>query len=477
MYVEKLQIYNFRNFAETEMTLNYPGRVYETGINDNGDDSSALVPLSNVNLFVGNNGAGKTSVFRALCLAILGDVLNSSGFQAEYLVRRTTNSLIDAQEKIVTLMRSLYVDKKHNTAACYVDILLHNSDKLEGAIRSFSVTLPDRVFGLGLVERSGDTEIVKGVLSHIPVTDAHDDREVLEVSILNHPLRYEASPAFLLMGYGANRRTERPEGYSEQNRGLRYRRVAGLFEDHLGLVPFTYGCLQLKDLDYFDEARELLNSLLPDEVKLTNQRDSNLLPLFNRDGLLLPFNALSDGFRTFIGWVWDMLLHIARVQPKEGKENQPKLADMTGIVIVDEIDLFLHPEWQRVVVPTVAKTFPNLQFLFSSHSPLVAGGLQPQNLYVLETESDGTAIVKQYEENIYGLPAGQVLTSSYFGLNSTRAPGTGTLSDYAHSRLNGVVPTVTNGEQAEPRDRAREMNVAVLDLLDNIADEEESTQK
>ncbi len=105
----------------------------------------------------------------------------------------------------------------------------------------------------------------------------------------------------------------------------------------------------------------------------------------------------------------------------------------------------------------------------------MAGGLQPQNLYVLETEGDGTSIVKQYQENIYGLPAGQVLTSSYFGLNSTRAPGTGTLTDYANSMLNGTVPTITNGEQAEPRDRTLELTRAALDHLNELVKEGENS--
>ena len=49
------------------------------------------------------------------------------------------------------------------------------------------------------------------------------------------------TPAFFMVGYGAGRRTERPEGYSEQSRSPRYQRVASLFEDQVGFVPFTLG--------------------------------------------------------------------------------------------------------------------------------------------------------------------------------------------------------------------------------------------
>ncbi len=199
------------------------------------------------------------------------------------------------------------------------------------------------------------------------------------------------------------------------------------------MVPFTYATLQLREIGYWEQARDLLNKLLPEEVQLTDRIDSQKRPLFDRSGIPLPFPALSDGFRTFVGWVWDMLYQIALVQPPS--EERRSLVDQTGVVIVDEIDLFLHPEWQRFVIEQVATTFPNLQFLFSSHSPLVAGTLESKNIFVLEADDDGAAVVKQYEEDIYGLTANQVLTSSYFGLASTRAPGTGTLSDMAARSL------------------------------------------
>lgn len=277
---------------------------------------------------------------------------------------------------------------------------------------------------------------------------------------------YSDSPAFFIAGYGANRRTERPEGYSEQSRSPRYQRVASIFEDQVGLVPFTFGYLQLRDLGFLEEARSLLNQLLPDDVSLTTQVDSQKRPLFRWEGILLPFNALSDGFRAFIGWVWDLLLQLARVQSAPDVQTQAgslgiavhkdrdkkRLTDVTGVVIVDEIDLFLHPQWQRVVVEQIGGAFPKLQFLFSTHSALVAGTLESENIFVLEPGSEGVTTVAQYREEIHGLPVNQILTSSYFGLQSTRAPGSGTLSEFVQRKL------------SEPEELAR-------DMLQEIAEE------
>ncbi len=201
----------------------------------------------------------------------------------------------------------------------------------------------------------------------------------------------------------------------------------------------------MKDQGYLDQARAILNTVLP-EVRLTDRVDSQNQLLFDSNGVALPFSALSDGYRAFIGWIWDLMLQMCRVLSSAPPGQQ--LDKMRGVVVVDEIDLFLHPEWQRVVIEQVAGTFPLLQFFFSSHSPLVAGTLLEENIFVLE---DGKVV--QYRENIYGLTANQVLTSSYFGLRSTRAPRTGTLESSAKRQL-GLEAGRADGQEAEPDDAA-----------------------
>jgi predicted ATP-binding protein involved in virulence len=129
-----------------------------------------------------------------------------------------------------------------------------------------------------------------------------------------------------------------------------------------------------------------------------------------------------------------------------------RLTDISGVVIVDEIDLFLHPEWQRFVIEKIAEAFPKLQFCFSTHSPLVAGTLEPENIFVMETDSNGITIVDQYRENIHGLTANQILTSSYFGLSSTRAPGT---------EMSEISKLALSGKEADRLEFARRMAEAI----------------
>ncbi|MFG0532296.1 AAA family ATPase [Pseudomonas sp. yb_2] len=100
--------------------------------------------------------------------------------------------------------------------------------------------------------------------------------------------------------------------------------------------------------------------------------------------------------------------------------RKPAHHEVPGMVLVDEIDLHLHPEWQRSVVPTLATTFPQLQFVFTSHSPLVASTVKRENIFITDTAEDGTATIKQLEEHVFGKSMEQLLLSAYFGLQTTR---------------------------------------------------------
>ena len=90
--------------------------------------------------------------------------------------------------------------------------------------------------------------------------------------------------------------------------------------------------------------------------------------------------------------------------------------------MVDEIDLLLHPKWQMKVIRTVAKALPRMQFIFSSHSPLVASSLEWMNINLLKLNpKTNRTVAKRLMQSIHGLDADQVLLTDFFGLMTTRA--------------------------------------------------------
>jgi hypothetical protein len=132
----------------------------------------------------------------------------------------------------------------------------------------------------------------------------------------------------------------------------------------------------------------------------------------------VPFPALSDGYRAFLGWLGDLLFHVCETCPS-GK----KLKETKGIVMVDEIDLHLHPKWQMTVLQTLAKEMPNIQFIVTSHSPLIVGSLEWMNIIVMQPGPRQSSTTKRIEWAVHGLDADQVLLTDFFGMDSTRAPG------------------------------------------------------
>lgn len=374
MYAKKLNVYGFKCFGKAEIELQYPGRT-----------TAPVSEIGNVNLILGDNGGGKSSVLRALAIAMLAPALLESGFVPDRLVRR-----VRAGEDPV------------ERALLKVEAIPDRGEPIPGLGRRKKLEL------LARIDYRGQSSLDRLHLDSTP------DSPIATV------LADGASPAFFIVGYGATRRVESgdyTESSARRSRGPRYLRVAGLFEEHIALRPLQAWLpkMRARSPARFHEVVETINEVLPPNVRMTGDTSNEDQFLFDFNGLITPFGSLSDGFKAFVGWVGDLLGNVSEVLPATTPIRQ-----VAGIVLVDEIDLHLHPGWQRVVVPTLAHTFPKLQFVLTSHSPLVAGTVKRENVFVTDRAEDGTASIKQLEEKIFGRSIEQLLVSSYFGLNTTR---------------------------------------------------------
>jgi predicted ATP-binding protein involved in virulence len=121
-----------------------------------------------------------------------------------------------------------------------------------------------------------------------------------------------------------------------------------------------------------------------------------------QDGRTLPFNMLSDGVKNMIGIVADIAYRCVTLNPQFNGEA----ARLTpGVVLIDEIDLHLHPKWQRRVVEDLKRTFPKIQFFATTHSPFIIQSLKANELINLDNR-DGEYVKKSIEdivENVQGV--------------------------------------------------------------------------
>ena len=132
----------------------------------------------------------------------------------------------------------------------------------------------------------------------------------------------------------------------------------------------------------------------------------------------LPLEAISQGAASLIGWVGVVLQRQADL----GWEDE----SFPTLVLVDEIDAHMHPGWQWTLCELVDSLCPGVQFVATTHSPLIVGSLGKNEVHVLKRDCDRQLVsVKRVEESLRGYRADQILTHEIFGMRSTRSQATG----------------------------------------------------
>lgn len=381
MYIKTIEIENLRCFKKAGMEFLYP---------ECGSESE----YDNINLILGDNGSGKSSVLKSVVLAVLGSVLSDSGFRPYYLVRSPNKA---------------GRDEANVKATAVFDGDVEGEEEFRTG-----------EFGTG-IQRFG----VENSFNHNQTALTVDGRQV-------HPkeLRIGDTPGFFLCGYGAGRTAEVTANYDRasriKGRSQRYQRVAGLFEEHFTLTPIAPWLMQISGgltgtpHHHHDSFVQILNNLLLGTgIRWTRSIHSGEaeFQLTDDPEIKLPTDALSDGFRAYLSWIIDLLSQLTEVCPKD---RQPD--DISGVVLVDEVDLHLHPSWQRRLLPNLSRAFPKLQFIVTSHSPILAGTLPDENIHVVERTPEGPSIITKADKSYYGRAIDEILTGDYFELESVLPP-------------------------------------------------------
>lgn len=241
-----------------------------------------------------------------------------------------------------------------------------------------------------------------------------------------------------LYGYGVNRfrnDSDKKAEYAHQT----------LFDDDCYLEnPVKW----LQYLDYAElkdlktpigklQAVELLREILDRDQHFTVEINPNSV-IFYEQNQALPFEHLSHGYKSVITWVADLLTRLAKQQPYAVSTH-----DFTGIVLIDEVDLFLHPKWQRQVVRRLRHWFSGLQFIITTHSPIVVLGASNDALfYKIYRQQAQTQISEAYTAaDLVTLMANGIITSPLFDLDTakmdaaTAQTNISTRDTYLHDRI------------------------------------------
>jgi hypothetical protein len=178
---------------------------------------------------------------------------------------------------------------------------------------------------------------------------------------------------------------------------------------------------------------ELLIEMLRDELmpnRITVDRvDSDGLWLKDRNGLRLAWNDMSDGYRSALALLADILRHLINAYGIEGLTQRGPDGKLSivkgGVVMIDEIDAHLHPEWQREIGFWLKQHFPKIQFLVTTHSPIICQAADENGLFVLPepgSKDKARALTQQEYEKVISSRPDTILMTPAFGLQNTRSP-------------------------------------------------------
>ncbi|AQG82182.1 AAA family ATPase [Spirosoma montaniterrae] len=241
----------------------------------------------------------------------------------------------------------------------------------------------------------------------------------------NYSAGHKVKADLLLTAYGAARAaTSLSPSLSQQQNNVQNLFIDGspLLNPEQWLLNAELAAKQSDDKqNYYDRVKKSLEKLFEGEVigieSKTNYYSTNVY--FKTHYGEVRLHELSLGYKTLIAWMVDFAKGLFDRYP----DSEDPLAE-PAVCLVDEIDLHLHPKFQRTIIQFLTETFPNTQFIVTAHSPLIVQSAEDANIILLKREGDETRVVQGMEVHSWRID--QILSSDLFGGISTRPPETET---------------------------------------------------
>ena len=253
----------------------------------------------------------------------------------------------------------------------------------------------------------------------------------------------------LILAYGSYRRAT--EKYDNENDN--YQCVSSLFGDNYLKNIKTPGVANyLKN--NFNYIKDLINRIfqtaeIENKVLLDSFDDYNFYFITpTNKSVKIPFDALADGYKAVFVWLIDMIIRIV-----ERGYTIFSTERINGIVIIDEIDLHLHPSWQRTLMPTLNSIFPNIQFIITSHSPFVIQSLSISDVIMLVLSSNEIKTKKIEEDGKFNTYKIDEIIEKILGAET----GNLMVNDWLTEKLDSLEIAVEKNERDEIRSIVKEL--------------------
>jgi predicted ATP-binding protein involved in virulence len=368
MRIDKLKIENFKNFKDLNVDF-APG----------------------INLFVGSNGSGKTSLLEAINVA-LGGFFGEQEPKMQRMIELSEVSLVKFEDKLQRASKTLV--KANSTAIgqdwsrTFNSITKNNDTK---NVRAAS-TYGNKVIKSFAIEGNRDLA---------PLIAYYSTQRLFKDASQSFKQKYDAAVG-------------RRNGYLQC---LKDNAIKGTLVEWLGNAVTRRATKQIKDIEQNDLVLEnvelaikktLVNFLdLEDDfsLKIYQEPDFDFELFINYDDEHdLPLSYYSDGFRNLIYLVIDLIWRASQLNPWLNLEEIKK--QVTGCVTIDEIDLHLHPKWQAKCIILLQELLPKIQFFITTHSPTVVANFKER----LSADEKNIDVLFILENNTYSK-----VSASFYG--------------------------------------------------------------
>ncbi len=341
---------------------------------------------ANWTVILGNNNTGKTTILKALV-----------GLSAVEYVNEISRKYGDTK----TYVEPLYSKFK------LLD-LLNGTQK--GYVRSKIFIKPKTLENIGYL-----------IFNGLSTPDWHWEYGEANNSIVSLPIALYSELANLTLfpysthrkisdGFGSNSNNDIDE-IEDQYRNFIKGTDLDNVEEWILQLSLSEKLGRAKAKDILNQIYNILTSgLLPDikgfEIKSEGEGAifSNFV-LFDTDYGHIRLNDLGYGYQSMMAWVLDLVRRMVERYP-----DSKNPLEEPAIVLVDEIDLHLHPEWQRKIIAHLTKYFPNTQFIVTAHSPLIVQSADNINVVLLRKEGDHTIIEQPKMRNFKGWTVEEILS-------------------------------------------------------------------
>lgn len=193
---------------------------------------------------------------------------------------------------------------------------------------------------------------------------------------------------------------------------------------------------------HLEVLRSAITRFLPsyENIRPGNEKSSRLL--INQSGITLDVGQLSDGERGVLALVLDLARRLSQANPSLADP----LTEGDAVVLIDEIDLHLHPKWQRQIVRNLTATFPHCQFIATTHSPQVIGEVEHNRIQIIAD--------------------GQVYSPTHsFGVDSSRVLEEIMDADPRTQEVNALLSQISQDVGRQRYESARGLLVQLVDKL------------